>query len=71
MNEKIANCANLVAAPSTTIYLKIASVHPDPRQVMDHEVPMFLASENTITFEKWDLTTQQVSKCAPLVMVCN
>ncbi|KAI1292649.1 GATOR complex protein NPRL2 [Halotydeus destructor] len=57
------NCnrsALVSVTPSTTIHLKIARVHPEPRQVLDHDVPIFLTSEESIIPSQWDLTTQQV-----------
>lgn len=50
---------NIDVTSSTTIRLKVARVHPDPRIVEDHEVPI-LASQKSIIESQWDLTTQQV-----------
>lgn len=46
------------AAHSTTIHLNVVRVHPDPRPVKDHEVPIMTGS--SIIPSQWDLTTQQV-----------
>lgn len=50
---------SIEVTPSTTIHLKVVRVHPDPRSVLDHEVPI-LACEKSIIASQWDLTTQQV-----------
>lgn len=57
MNEK--RCCSIEVTPSTKIVLKVVRVHPDPRPVLDHEVPI-LAEEKSIIPSQWDLTTQQV-----------
>lgn len=44
---------------STTIYLKVTTVHEAPRVVSDHDVPIFTASRPACTPSQWDLTTQQ------------
>ncbi|XP_037274224.1 GATOR1 complex protein NPRL2-like isoform X1 [Rhipicephalus microplus] len=44
---------------STTIYLKVTTVHEAPRLVSDHDVPIFTASRPACTPSQWDLTTQQ------------
>lgn len=46
---------------STTIYLKVTTVHEAPRLVSDHDVPIFTASRPACTPSQWDLTTQQVN----------
>ncbi|XP_070377595.1 GATOR1 complex protein NPRL2 isoform X4 [Dermacentor albipictus] len=45
---------------STTIYLKVTTVHEAPRLVSDHDVPIFTASRPACTPSQWDLTTQQI-----------
>ncbi|XP_077522286.1 nitrogen permease regulator-like 2 isoform X2 [Amblyomma americanum] len=45
---------------STTIYLKVTTVHEAPRIVSDHDVPIFTASRPACTPSQWDLTTQQI-----------
>ncbi|KAM7289188.1 GATOR complex protein NPRL2 isoform X1 [Ixodes scapularis] len=44
---------------STTIYLKVTTVHEAPCEVSDHDVPIFTASRPACTPSQWDLTTQQ------------
>lgn len=51
------NCCNYTVTDSTRIHLKVVNVHSDPREVLDHEVPIL--NEEIITSE-WDLTTQQL-----------
>ena len=49
----------LLTAESTTIHLNVVRVHPDPRIVLDHDVPV-MSEDNSSTPSQWDLTTQQV-----------
>lgn len=49
-----------VLAPSTTIYLKVAPIQPDPQIVQDYHVPVFNCEDSSINPNQWDLTTQQV-----------
>lgn len=44
----------------TTIYLKIARIADDPRDVFDHQVPIIRPEFRNMSFDSWDLTTQQV-----------
>lgn len=55
------------ADESTTIYLKVTTVHEAPRVVSDHDVPIFTASRPACTPSQWDLTTQQVNAPFPSV----
>lgn len=55
LNEN--NSCSYTVTASTKIHLKVVNVHSDPREVLDHEVPIL--SESIITSE-WDLTTQQL-----------
>lgn len=44
----------------TTIYLKIESISDDPPEVSDHQVPVLRSEFRNMSFDSWDLTTQQV-----------
>lgn len=44
----------------TTIYLKIARIADDPPTVFDHQVPTIRPEFRNMSFDSWDLTTQQV-----------
>ncbi|CAG2120142.1 unnamed protein product, partial [Medioppia subpectinata] len=48
---------NIEVSPSTTIYLKVARVQPDPQHVQDYHVPVL---QFPVTPNQWDLTTQQI-----------
>ncbi|XP_058063478.1 GATOR complex protein NPRL2 isoform X2 [Anopheles bellator] len=45
---------------STTIYLKIGRLKPDPPPVQDHQVPLLCRGFEDTDLDAWDLTTQQV-----------
>ncbi|ETN65389.1 tumor suppressor putative 4 [Anopheles darlingi] len=45
---------------STTIYLKIGRLKPDPPLVQDHQVPLLCRGFEDTDLDAWDLTTQQV-----------
>lgn len=44
----------------TTIYLKIVRIADDPPDVYDHQVPVLRPEFRNMSFDSWDLTTQQV-----------
>lgn len=44
----------------TTIYLKIVRIADDPPDVYDHQVPLLRPEFRNMSFDSWDLTTQQV-----------
>lgn len=44
----------------TTIYLKIVRITEDPPDVHDHQVPILRPEFRNMSFDSWDLTTQQV-----------
>lgn len=49
-------------AESTTIYLKVPTVHPEPGQVDDLDVPILSISPTTCKSNNLDLTTQKVKE---------
>lgn len=55
LNES--NCCSYTVTDSTRIHLKVVNVHRDPRDVLDHEVPVL---SELIEPSEWDLTTQQL-----------
>lgn len=44
----------------TTIYLKIGKITEDPPDVFDYQVPVLRPEFRDMSFDSWDLTTQQV-----------
>lgn len=44
----------------TTIYLKIVRIADDPPDVQDYQVPILRPEFRKMSFDSWDLTTQQV-----------
>lgn len=55
LNES--NSCSYTVTDSTRIHLKVVNVHRDPRDVLDHEVPVL---SQQIEPSEWDLTTQQL-----------
>lgn len=43
-----------------TSHLKVVRLAPEPKPVLDHQVPIFLESREAFQSDQWDLTTQQV-----------
>ncbi|KYQ57322.1 Nitrogen permease regulator 2-like protein [Trachymyrmex zeteki] len=43
-----------------TSHLKVVRLAPEPKPVLDHQVPIFLEDRDTFQNDQWDLTTQQV-----------
>lgn len=43
-----------------TSHLKVIKLAPEPKPVLDHQVPIFLEGRETFQTDQWDLTTQQV-----------
>ena len=43
-----------------TTHLKVVRLAPEPKPVLDHQVPIFLESREEFQSDQWDLTTQQV-----------
>ncbi|XP_014479274.1 PREDICTED: nitrogen permease regulator 2-like protein isoform X3 [Dinoponera quadriceps] len=43
-----------------TSHLKVVKLAPEPKPVLDHQVPIFLESREAFHSDQWDLTTQQV-----------
>ncbi|XP_020282049.1 nitrogen permease regulator 2-like protein isoform X2 [Pseudomyrmex gracilis] len=43
-----------------TSHLKVVKLAPEPKPVLDHQVPIFLENRETFQSDQWDLTTQQV-----------
>ncbi|GBP21086.1 hypothetical protein EVAR_11117_1 [Eumeta japonica] len=49
------------AVGTTTTHLTVVRVNGDPAPVKDHQVPVFLYSQESFVPDQWDLTTNQVS----------
>ena len=43
-----------------TSHLKVIKLAPEPKPVLDHQVPIFLEGREAFQSDQWDLTTQQV-----------
>ena len=43
-----------------TTHFKVVRLAPEPKAVLDHQVPIFLEGREAFYSEHWDLTTQQV-----------
>lgn len=43
-----------------TSHLKVVRLAPEPKPVLDHQVPIFLEGREAFRSDQWDLTTQQV-----------
>lgn len=43
-----------------TSHLKVVKLAPEPKPVLDHQVPIFLEGREAFNIDQWDLTTQQV-----------
>ncbi|XP_012249642.1 GATOR complex protein NPRL2 isoform X1 [Bombus vosnesenskii] len=43
-----------------TSHLKVIKLAPEPKPVLDHQVPIFLEGREAFQTDQWDLTTQQV-----------
>jgi len=43
-----------------TSHLKVVRLAPEPKPVLDHQVPIFLEDKDSFQNDQWDLTTQQV-----------
>ncbi|XP_046426654.1 GATOR complex protein NPRL2 isoform X1 [Neodiprion pinetum] len=43
-----------------TSHLKVVKLAPEPKPVLDHQVPIFLEGREAFRSDHWDLTTQQV-----------
>ncbi|XP_047368693.1 GATOR complex protein NPRL2 isoform X5 [Vespa velutina] len=43
-----------------TSHLKVVKLAPEPKPVLDHQVPIFLEGKEAFHSDQWDLTTQQV-----------
>ncbi|XP_015179616.1 PREDICTED: nitrogen permease regulator 2-like protein isoform X1 [Polistes dominula] len=43
-----------------TSHLKVVKLAPEPKPVLDHQVPIFLEGREAFHSDQWDLTTQQV-----------
>ncbi|XP_011693999.1 PREDICTED: nitrogen permease regulator 2-like protein [Wasmannia auropunctata] len=43
-----------------TSHLKVVRLAPEPKPVLDHQVPIFLEDRDSFQHDQWDLTTQQV-----------
>nr|XP_050859168.1 GATOR complex protein NPRL2 isoform X2 [Vespula vulgaris] len=43
-----------------TSHLKVVKLAPEPKPVLDHQVPIFLEGREAFQSDQWDLTTQQV-----------
>ncbi|XP_029175760.1 GATOR complex protein NPRL2 [Nylanderia fulva] len=43
-----------------TSHLKVVKLAPEPKPVLDHQVPIFLVDKDSFQHDQWDLTTQQV-----------
>ncbi|XP_023290819.1 GATOR complex protein NPRL2 isoform X2 [Orussus abietinus] len=43
-----------------TTHLKVVRLAPEPKPVLDHQVPIFLEGREVFRSDQWDLTTQQV-----------
>lgn len=43
-----------------TSHLKVVRLAPEPKPVLDHQVPIFLEGREAFRSDHWDLTTQQV-----------
>ncbi|XP_070152194.1 GATOR complex protein NPRL2 isoform X2 [Polyergus mexicanus] len=41
-----------------TSHLKVVKLAPEPKPVLDHQVPIFLEDRETFQSDQWDLTTQ-------------
>ena len=57
LNEK-RTCT--IVEGETTIYLKILRIAEDPPEVADFQVPILRPEFQNMSFDSWDLTTQQV-----------
>ena len=57
LNEK-RTCT--IVEGETTIYLKILRIAEDPPEVADYQVPILRPEFQNMSFDSWDLTTQQV-----------
>ncbi|XP_011876032.1 PREDICTED: nitrogen permease regulator 2-like protein isoform X2 [Vollenhovia emeryi] len=43
-----------------TSHLKVVRLAPEPKPVLDHQVPIFLEDKESFQNDQWDLTTQQL-----------
>jgi len=50
----------MILEGTMTSHLKVVRLAPEPKPVLDHQVPIFLEGRETFQSDQWDLTTQQV-----------
>lgn len=51
---------NILLEGTMTSHLKVVKLAPEPKPVLDHQVPIFLEGREAFHSDQWDLTTQQV-----------
>ncbi|XP_033330459.1 nitrogen permease regulator-like 2 isoform X2 [Megalopta genalis] len=51
---------NVLLEGTMTSHLKVIKLAPEPKPVLDHQVPIFFEGREAFQSDQWDLTTQQV-----------
>jgi len=54
------NICDILLEGTMTSHLKVVRLAPEPKPVLDYQVPIFLEDRETFQNDQWDLTTQQV-----------